>query len=111
MLRTYMQELRKSVEQTQRQCQAEERKTFGDTRVKCDISLTEQIEALMRTLPPNQRNRPWSMDELVARLSGRYNANPSAGEVGQALRELSWIRQRDWSKNGEGRRVWCSPSL
>jgi hypothetical protein len=75
-------------------------------RIKCRIPLTEQIEALMRSLPPKQRDRPWSMDELVVRLQGRYNTRPSAGSVGLALRHLGWTRARDWSTSGGGRRVW-----
>lgn len=68
--------------------------------------LTDQIEALMRSLTPAQRNRPWTMEELVARLHGRYNARPCAGSVGVALRRLGWTRIRDWSQGGGGRRVW-----
>ena len=86
--------------------QAAERKRLRDSRIQCDTPLTEQVEALMRSLPPAQRNRPWAMDELVARLRGRYNARPCAGEVGDALRRLGWTRIRDWSKGGGGRRVW-----
>ena len=32
--------------------------------------LTEQIETLMRNLPPAQRERPWAMEELCLRLKG-----------------------------------------
>jgi hypothetical protein len=60
----------------------------------------------MRSLPPAQRNRPWTMDEFVARLHGRYKARPCAGSVGVALRRLGWTRLRDWSHDGGGRRVW-----
>lgn len=76
------------------------------SRIHCDTPLTEQIEALMRSLPPAQRDRPWSMEELVARLQGRYNARPSAGEVGIALRKIGWTRIRDWTELGRGRRMW-----
>ncbi|MBF9022931.1 MULTISPECIES: hypothetical protein [unclassified Roseobacter] len=85
---------------------AAERKRLRDSRIQCDIPLTNQIEALMRSLPPAQRNRPWAMDELVARLHGRYNARPCAGSIGLALRRLGWTRSRDWSQDGGGRRVW-----
>ena len=77
-----------------------------DSRIQCDTPLTDQIEALMRSLPPAQRNRPWTMEELVTRLCGRYNARPCAGEIGIALRRLGWTRIRDWSQDGGGRRVW-----
>ena len=76
-----------------------------DPRV-CDKPLTDQIEALMRSLPPVQRERPWSMDELVACLHGRYSARPHPMNVGQALRALRWTQKRDWTRDGGGRRMW-----
>lgn len=88
-----------------------ERNRLRDSRIQCDISLTDQIEALMRSLPPAQRNRAWTMEELVARLHGRYNTRPCAGEIGIALRRLGWTRIRDWSQGGEGRRFWCSSAI
>lgn len=71
------------------------------------VPLTEQINTLMRSLPPAQRDRPWSVAELAARLNGRFKARPSHGDVGVALRALGWTRTRDWSHDGGGRRVWC----
>jgi len=78
----------------------------GDPRVLCDTPLTDQVEALTRSLPPVQRDRPWSMDELVARLQGRYSAHPHPMKVGQALRVLGWVQRRDWTHDGGGRRYW-----
>ena len=57
-----------------------------DPRVLCDKPLTGQIEDLMNSLSPAQRSRPFTMDELVARLQGRYSARPHPMNVGQALR-------------------------
>ena len=84
--------------------------TPRDKRVLCSTPLAQQIEALMRSLPPAQRNRPWSMGELVARLHGRFHANPCAGDVGRTLRVLGWTRCRDWRNCGEGRRIWFPPA-
>jgi hypothetical protein len=70
--------------------------------------LTLQIEELMRTLPPTQRDRPWTIDEFVCRLEGKYRDRPHAAEVGRALRGLGWVRVRDWSSTGGGRRYWSS---
>lgn len=107
MLKSYTQELIAIREGVQRPSERP-RATAG--RIKCAIPLTEQIVALMRSLPPAQRDRPWSMEELLARLQGRYKARPSAGAVGVALRQLGWTRARDWSPDGEGRRVWKATS-
>lgn len=95
--------------ETKEAIRASERKRLRDSRIQCGTSLTDQIEALMRSLPPAQRNRPWAMDELVARLHGRFKTRPCAGSVGVALRRLGWTQVRDWSKDGGGRRVWRLP--
>ena len=60
----------------------------------------------MNSLSPAQRSRPFTMDELVARLHGRYSARPHPMHVGQALRALGWAQKRDWTRDGGGRRVW-----
>lgn len=80
------------------------------SRVLCDTPLTDQITALMASLPPAQRNRPWSMEELVTRLSGRFSVKPHPMNVGSALRQLNWQQRRDWTCNGGGRRFWLAPS-
>ena len=109
-MKQYIEQLRAERERAQRESiqaiRDAERKRLRDSRIKCDTPLTEQIEALMRSLPPAQRNRPWTMEELVARLHGRFNARPCAGSIGVALRSLGWTRSRDWSKDGVGRRFW-----
>ncbi len=78
----------------------------GDCRVLCDKPLTEQIEELMRSLPPAERQRRWTMAEFVARLSGRYAARPHPMRIGEALRTLGWKQRRDWTNAGGGRRYW-----
>jgi len=78
----------------------------GDSRVVCDKPLTEQIESLMATLPPAERQRRFTMDELCSRLSGRYSVRPHPMRVGEALRALGWQQRRDWTNEGGGRRYW-----
>jgi hypothetical protein len=108
-MKHYIEQLQAVSEQVQRQRDCAQSGPKPDSRIHCDTPLTEQIEALMRSLPPAQRDRPWSMDELVARLHGRYNARASAGDIGIALRKIGWTRSRDWSECGAGRRVWIAP--
>lgn len=109
-MKRYMDYLRSESEriraESKEAIRAAERKRLSDSRIQCETPLTKQIEALMRSLPPAQRNRSWSMEEFVARLHGRYNSRPCAGNVGAALRRLGWTRHRDWSQDGGGRRVW-----
>ena len=68
--------------------------------------LQQQILELMRSLPVHQRNRPWGMAELVSRLQGKYRARPHAQEVGRALQQLGWRRERRWTRGWDGARVW-----
>ena len=77
-----------------------------DSRIVCDKPLAKQIEELMRSLPPLELQRRWTMAEFVARLSGRFGARPHAMQVGDALRGLGWVQSRDWTKEGSGRRYW-----
>ena len=110
-MKTYIEKLKAQTAEANRQRELNKAKnSYADTRVSPEWTpLTEQIEALMRSLPPVQRGRPWSMDELVARLHGRYSARPHPMNVGQALRALGWIQKRDWTRDGGGRRVWAHP--
>jgi hypothetical protein len=109
---TYLDRLRAASDaaETIRQREAAAAKRLGiDSRVVCDTPLTDQIEALMHSLPPVQANRPWTMEELLLRLQGRYHARPHAMNVGTALRRLGWAQRRDWTREGGGRRYWLPP--
>ena len=111
MRNTYLTKLRVASDEANRQREEAKAQTHhADTRVLCDKPLTEQIEALMRSLPPVQQDRPWSMDELVVRLKGRYSVRPHPMNVGQALRALGWVSKRVWAAGAEGRRVWLLPN-
>lgn len=68
--------------------------------------LETQIQHLMAVLPENQRNRDWSMADLIARLTGKYRESPHAMHVAAALRKLGFTQHRDFSRAGGGARVW-----
>ncbi len=106
-LHRYRESLHRRTAELHRQRERDARARAGvDNRLRCSVPLTDQIEALMRGLPPAQRNRPWAMAEFVAHLQGRYKVNPSRGDIGLALRQLGWRPIRDWTVSGEGRRAW-----
>ena len=67
--------------------------------------LTEQITALMQSIPQAMRDRPWSMAELTVRLQGKYRDHPHPQHVGIALRQLGWRRVRVYGKF-DGARLW-----
>jgi hypothetical protein len=97
--------LRKAVETKQLQLQLASLSTSPKTGKPLDVQIVE----LMRTLPPSLRERPWSMAELVARLSGKYRDRPHAQNVSAALLRLSWRRERRYSSGFGGLRVWIPP--
>lgn len=72
-------------------------------------SLDQQLTELLRSLPPALRDRPWSIQDLVNRLEGRYRQRPHAQGVGQALRRLGWSRIRPGDASGGERRMWVPP--
>lgn len=99
MLKTYIQALREVAD-------AQARSGSKGASRPCAKPLTAQLEAFLRTLPPAQRDRRWSIDEFVCRLEGKYRDRPHAADVGRALRALGWIRVRDCSRTGGGKRYW-----
>lgn len=106
-MKSYIETLQEKAEADRRRQEANHAKSArSDSRVLCDKPLTQQIEELMLSLPPVERQRRWSMAEFVLRLSGRYRENPHPMAVGTALRSLGWTQARDWSANGGGTRYW-----
>lgn len=98
----YIRQLRAVAEAARRQQIA--RQPRG--RLRTTTPLTAQITELMNSLPPAQRARPWSIVDLRGRLQGRFKDRPSLGDIGLALRALGWVRVRDWTNSGAGRRFW-----
>ena len=78
----------------------------SNLQIRCTKPLDDQIAELMRTLPPQLRDRPWSMAELIKRLHGKYRDHPHGQQVGQALLRLGWRKERRWEKGYDGARLW-----
>jgi len=102
---TYLEQLQQYADE-QNRLKAEAKTTTERKQKKQTKPLTDQISELMRTVPPQLRNRPWSMAELVARLDGKYRDRPHAQHVGEALVRLGWKRVRIYHDGAEGHRVW-----
>ena len=77
---------------------------------KAHVPLTEQIASLTATLPSAVLHRPWSLEELIPRLEGKYRPRPATRSVAQALRRLGWQERRCWKKTGLNRRLWVPPA-
>jgi hypothetical protein len=72
--------------------------------------LDAQIASLTATLPSAVLHRPWSLEELIPRLEGKYRPRPATRSVAQALRRLGWQQRRCWKKTGLNRRLWVPPA-
>lgn len=109
---SYIAQLNKLVEEENRihQLKAEAETIKLRKQERRTKPLTEQIEELMHTLPPQLRDRPWSMAELVIRLQGKYRDRPHTQHVGIALRQLQWKRLRLYGKGYDGVRLWVPPT-
>ena len=105
---SYIEKLKADTAETNRlREEAKVKYQHKDTRLIADWKpLVNQLEDLFSSLSPALLNRAWSIDDIIARnrITGRYNKNASAGDVGQALRSLGWLPTRD----NEGRRMWIA---
>lgn len=79
------------------------------TSAKRYTPLVQQLATMLATLPPVLVNRPWSIEELLPRLEGRYRQRPASREVAKALKTLGWTQRRCWKKSGLNRRFWHPP--
>tara|TARA_B100000686_G_C16698187_1_gene921806 strand:+ start:198 stop:530 length:333 start_codon:yes stop_codon:yes gene_type:complete len=82
----------------------------ADPRIVCEVPLKQQVQEYLQSQPPIMRDKPISLMALHAQLQGRYNARPSAGDLGIALTALGFTRKRDYSNGGGGRRYWFPPA-
>ncbi len=81
----------------------------ADPRIVSEIPLKQQVQEYLLSQPPIMRDKPIFLMSLRAQLRGRYNERPSAGDLGIALTSLGFIRKRDFSNSGNGRRIWLPP--
>jgi hypothetical protein len=104
-IRTHIERLQREAKEDQR-IRQDVRSLAKSNTLRPVKPLDVQITELMASLPPVQRDRKWSMTELVARLEGRYRDRPHPQMIGAALRTLGWSTVRDYSNSGGGRRYW-----
>ena len=73
--------------------------------------LDQQITEFLQTIPPQLRDRPWSIMELVSRLSGKWAALPGKQGVAAELIRRNWRRERRYGPGYSGTRLWIPPTL
>jgi len=104
----YIEKLKADTAETNR-LQEEKARPPADPRIVSETPLKQQVQEYLQSQPPIMRNKPISLMALRAQLQGRYNARPSAGDLGVALTSLGFTRKRDFSNDGNGRRFWLPP--
>ncbi len=111
VLQSYIDQLKVDTAEAQRlrDEKARAKRPPADPRIVSIIPLKQQVQEYLLSLPPIMRDKPISLMELRAQLQGRYNARPSAGDLGIALTALGFTRKRDYSNAGNGRRFWSPP--
>jgi hypothetical protein len=103
---SYLDQLKQALESDRCRVEAKAKLKSADCRISENWEpLTQQIKSHILTLPPALRNTPFLVSQLTSELRGKYHPRPSAGDVGQALRALSYKQRREWSDQGS-RRLW-----
>ena len=67
--------------------------------------ITERLKRIIAAMPPDEQAKPQTLEFYRSRLRGRQRRNAQAGEVGQALRSLHYVRKRSWREEFGG---FCS---
>ena len=112
VMESYIDQLKSDTAETNRlrDEKARAKRPPADPRIVSEVPLKQQVQEYLQSQPPIMRDKPISLVALRAQLQGRYNARPSAGDLGIALTALRFTRKRDYSKNGgSGRRMWLPP--
>ena len=81
-------------------------------RTNCTASIvdeyTERIQTWLGRLPPVQRQRQFTITEVItlATLPGHFRTNASLRYAGDALRRCGFKQKRDWTVAGRNKRYW-----
>lgn len=68
--------------------------------------LEERLARLLATIPIEVQREGLSLSSLQASLRGRWRGNCHPGELGRALRKLSFTRVRRWHDGNGFKAVW-----
>lgn len=97
------------------QRKAEELRTAGvehQTRVAQEEAekarpMIDRVRDAIATMPPEDVANGIKLEQLAGMLPGRYKGHAQPREVGEALRQLGYVRVRSWRKSDEGfRSTW-----
>jgi hypothetical protein len=70
------------------------------------VPLVDRLRRLLATFPAEQLQAGVSLEAIREQLRGRQRGYAHAGELGDALRKLGFVRIRLWTKRDGFSAVW-----
>jgi hypothetical protein len=101
----YIQQLNAAVERDRAQHAEKERAATQAVRERL-TPLEERLARLLATIPIEIQREGLSLTSLQASLRGRWRGNCHPGELGAALRRLSFKRERRWRADAGFCALW-----
>jgi hypothetical protein len=100
-------------EAQQRAQEAEQDRKRQAYNLRC-IPMTERLQRLIDTMPDDERDKRRHISYFVGLLQAKYSAKgrgnrASVSEIGPALKQLGWTRQREWLGAEQTYRTWWVP--
>lgn len=103
--------IRDAIADLKRKVEAPEPKAAASAAMPTSARYQNAIERWLATLTPAQRQRRFSMGEIV-KLAGviGINGKPASVQVmGDALHACGFVHKRDWTTAGRNTRYWALP--
>lgn len=69
--------------------------------------LVERIAEILAKMPPEQIAAGIRLEDVAAQITGKHVGRGQPGAVGEALRQLGYVRVREWRNSEQGfRSTW-----
>ncbi|MBK5929095.1 hypothetical protein [Halochromatium salexigens] len=116
-MQTWADQLHDKLLETQQQAQqareAEQDRKRQTYSIRC-VPMAERLQNLIDAMPDDERARPRHMEFFRQLLRSKYvirgrGNRASVSEIGPALKQLGWTRQREWLGAEQTYRTWWIP--
>ena len=69
--------------------------------------LVERVAEILAKIPPEQIAAGIRLEDVAAQITGKHVGRGQPGAVGEALRQLGYVRVREWRNSEQGfRSTW-----
>lgn len=90
-----------------RTTRAEHRAKVAQETADLARPMVERVRDAIAAMPPEDVANGIKLEQLAGMIKGRYKGHAQPKEVGEALRQLGYVRVRCWRKSEEGfRSTW-----